>query len=176
MLFKRLPDLLGTEEENQISLLVRRMEVPLMGGIGLGILLQGSKGVFDTPALFGRIAYTTLPICGIGFYYLAGHYITGRIRGEIDAYNHLMGAYCTFPVLRKFMSLTATVGILFFISLPLYAVTYNFQTCHYKRPHYGFTDPGIQATSYNVSMWVNQKPSDIYVKRESYNPFSFPSK
>ncbi|XP_043593804.1 uncharacterized protein LOC122572640 isoform X2 [Bombus pyrosoma] len=152
------------------------MEVPLVGGIGLGIALHASKGVFDTPALFGRIAYTTLPICGIGFYYLAGTYITERVRGKDTTCNHVIGAYCTFPVLRKFMSLSATMAILFLISLPIYAVAYDLKEPRYRRPRLGFSDPGIQATSYDLNMWLKQKPSEIYVKRDSYDLFSLPSK
>lgn len=72
------------------------MQVPLIGGIcGAGIV-QASKGVLNSPALFGRMAYITLPVCGIGFYYLAGTYITERIRGKKGAFNHLVGGEGSF--------------------------------------------------------------------------------
>lgn len=72
------------------------MQIPLYAGIGAGIALQATKGVLETPALFGRIAYVTLPMCGFTFYYLAGSYITRKIRGTEGPFNNLVGGEGSF--------------------------------------------------------------------------------
>ncbi|XP_050581106.1 uncharacterized protein LOC126917821 isoform X2 [Bombus affinis] len=171
-----LLELHGTEDDNPVSVLVRRMQIPLIAGIGTGLALQASKGILETPATFGRIAYTTLPICGIGFYYLAGTYITERIRGKDSTMNHLIGAYCTFPVLRKFLPLGYTVSVLFFISLPLYVAVRGFKESENRLPFSQSLNYAVQDTGYNMNVWLQKKPSEPYVKRESYNIFTVPSK
>lgn len=86
----------GKEDDNPVSLLTRRMKIALIAGAGTGIFVQSLKGGLNTPALFGRIAYSTIPMCGIGFYYLTGTYITGRIRKIDGAFNHLVGGEGSF--------------------------------------------------------------------------------
>lgn len=72
------------------------MRIPLFAGIGAGIALQASKGILETPATFGRIAYVTLPVCGFTFYYLVGSYITRKIRKTEGPFNNLVGGEESF--------------------------------------------------------------------------------
>ncbi|XP_071873148.1 uncharacterized protein [Bombus fervidus] len=168
--------LCGTEDDNPISLFIQRMKVPLIFGIGGGLALQASKGILETPATFGRIAYVSLPICGIGFYYLSGTYIAERIRGKDGPFNNLVGAYCTYPLLRKFLPVSHTVAVLVFISLPLYALVRGFKMNESKTDILRSSSFGIQMTSYDINLLLQKKPSEPFVKRESYNPFTVPSK
>ncbi|XP_033175594.1 uncharacterized protein LOC100741696 isoform X2 [Bombus impatiens] len=151
------------------------MKLPLLAGIGGGIILQASKGILETPATFGKIAHVTFPLCGLSFYYLAGSYITRQIRGREGPFNNLLGVYCTFPVLRRFMPLEYTVAVLLFVSLPFYAVVREFYVTDNKL---NLKDTllyeGISRSLY-LYEW-KKEPSEHYVKRESYNIFTIPSK
>ncbi|XP_060815418.1 uncharacterized protein LOC132906858 [Bombus pascuorum] len=167
--------LYGTDDDNPISLLARRMKVPLIFGFGCGLVIQASKGILETPATFGRILHTSLPICGIGFYYLSGTYIAERIRGRSGPFNDLIGAYCTYPLLRKFLPLSASVAVLFFISLPLYVLARGFKINEARTSFERAASFGIQMTGYDINLMLQKKPSEPFVKRDSYNPFTIPS-
>lgn len=166
----------GTEDDNPITLLMRRMQIPLFCGIGAGIAIQAARGLLESPATFGKMAQCSLPACGIGFYYLAGTYITERIRGRDGPLNNLIGAYCTIPVIRRFLSLTATTTMMFFISLPLYAVVRGFKVSTYPLTLEQSGGYGAQMSSCDINLLLQKKPSEPFVQRESYNPFKFPSK
>ena len=127
------------------------------------------------PATFGRILHTSLPICGIGFYYLSGTYIAERIRGRSGPFNDLIGAYCTYPLLRKFLPLSASVAVLFFISLPLYVLARGFKINEARTSFERAASFGIQMTGYDINLMLQKKPSEPFVKRDSYNPFTIPS-
>ncbi|XP_076474269.1 uncharacterized protein LOC117156579 isoform X1 [Bombus vancouverensis nearcticus] len=172
---KDITDLWGKEGDNPVSLLVRRMKIPLVAGICGGIALQASKGILETPAMFGRIAYVTFPLCGLTFYYLAGSYITRQIRGTEGPFNNLMGVYCTFPVLRKFMSLGHTAALLYFATLPFYAVVRDFYVTKNRLNLRDSLLYGVQSRGLYLDEW-KKEPSEHYVKRESYNLFTLPSK
>lgn len=170
-----ISELWGKEDDNPVSLLVRRMKIPLIAGIGAGLVLQASKGILETPATFGRIAYVTFPLCGLSFYYLTGSYITRQIRGTEGPFNNLMGVYCTFPLLRKFLPLGHTVALLCFVTLPFYAVVRDFYVTKNRLNLRDALLYGVQSRGLYINEW-RKKPSEHYVKRESYNPFTFPSK
>lgn len=74
------------------------------------------------------------------------------------------------------MPLTPTVGVIFFISLPLYAVVHDFIVRQYRIPLWLSLHFGAQMSSYDVNFWLKNKSSAPFVKRESYDLFTIPSK
>ncbi|CAD1473056.1 unnamed protein product, partial [Heterotrigona itama] len=68
------------------------MKLPLFAGMGLGIYLQSQKPIgIQTYVTFKTIAYTTLPICGFGFFYLTGTYIASKVRNQDSPVNYAIG-------------------------------------------------------------------------------------
>lgn len=78
-------------------------------------------------------------------------------------------------MIRRFVPLGHTAALLYFISLPFYAVVRDFYVTknrlHFRENHYYQG----QTRGFYVSEWLQKKPSEHFVKRESYNPFIAPS-
>lgn len=79
-------------------------------------------------------------------------------------------------MLRKFLPFGYTTAVLFFISLPLYVVVRGFKENENRLPFSQSLNYAVQDTGYKMNVWLQKKPSEPYVKRESYNIFTVPSK
>lgn len=73
------------------------------------------------------------------------------------------------------MPLGYTAAFLYFISLPFYAVVRDFYVTENRLNLRDNLLYGVQSRGFYIDEW-QKKPSEHYVKRESYNLFTFPSK
>lgn len=74
------------------------------------------------------------------------------------------------------MPLGHTAALLFFVSLPFYAVVRDFYVTENRLKMKDYLLYEGKSRGFYVNEWLQKKPSEPYVKRESYNPFTVVSK
>ncbi|KAK1135525.1 hypothetical protein K0M31_000111 [Melipona bicolor] len=158
---------LANKDENPVTGWMKKMKIPLLAGMGLGIWVQAFKypSAFETHLTFKTVAYTTLPVCGFGFFYLTGTYIASKIRNEDSPGNYAIGALCTIPVVRTFLPLVPTCHVVTLLTLFSWALAYEFSTEWHPFPTDG--------QGFDMYSWSKQKPpSEPYIKRKSNSWFT----
>lgn len=79
-------------------------------------------------------------------------------------------------MIRKFLPLGYTAAILYFATLPFYAVVRDFYVTENRLNLKESLLYEAQSRGFYVNEWLQKKPSEPYVKRESYNLFTIPSR
>ncbi|KAK9301593.1 hypothetical protein QLX08_006039 [Tetragonisca angustula] len=158
---------LANKDENPVTGWMKKMKVPLFTGIGLGIWIQAFKHPLglETHFTFKTIAVATLPVCGFGFFYLAGTYIASKIRNEDSPGNYAIGALCTTPVVRTFLPLVPCCHFVGALTLLSWALAYEYSSEWHPFPNDG--------QGFDIYSWSKQKPpSEPYIKRKSNSWFT----
>ncbi|CAK9826505.1 hypothetical protein ANTRET_LOCUS4345 [Anthophora retusa] len=108
------------------------------------------------PAAVGFAVGWTYHISRVGFFYLGGSFIAGRIRQKEDELNHVIGVLTAAPLVRKFLNFRSTFIVVTYAALFLSFFKYTTMELRDKE-ELRFPKP---TGSYDWYIWSKQKPAD----------------
>ncbi|CAK9826504.1 hypothetical protein ANTRET_LOCUS4345 [Anthophora retusa] len=143
--------------ERPFERLAYGLKVPAAVGFAVGWTYHISRNPdFHNAKTTARVLYTAFPFIGVGFFYLGGSFIAGRIRQKEDELNHVIGVLTAAPLVRKFLNFRSTFIVVTYAALFLSFFKYTTMELRDKE-ELRFPKP---TGSYDWYIWSKQKPAD----------------